>query len=155
MRFQKIAWAALALWAIAVLPAGAFLGIGFGVQSRLPDGPVQIDGRATEWALMPVLETHGLSFRAMNDASNLYLLIRGTDSDGRILLSGQYRQNVTLWFLNPSGKTKTWGILFDFLHASVPDSGPGRTHLCRLGHGARHGHAAGIGSLLQHVTLGY
>ena len=79
-----------------------------------PDKPVQIDGRAVEWSETPVLEESGLAFRAMNDVSNLYLLIRGANSDGRVILSGRYRQNVTLWFLKPDHKTKAWGINLDF-----------------------------------------
>ena len=75
-----------------------------------PEKAVQVDGRATEWSQWPVVETGGLSVRAMNDSSNLYLLIRGANDDGRILLSGNYRQNVTIWFLKPDHKTRAWGI---------------------------------------------
>ena len=97
----------------------AFLGRD-AVPSRWPDKPIQIDGLATEWSDMPVLEEAGISFRAMNDATNLYLLVRGTSSDGRVLLSGKYRQNVTLWFLKPDRKLRAWGINLDFSRAHPP-----------------------------------
>lgn len=111
------------------------------VESLWPEKPVQIDGRATEWSEMPVVETDGLGIRAMNDASNLYLLIRGANDDGRILLSGNYRQTVTIWFLKPDRKTKAWGIALDFSRAHEPESeGQGEhwkaremTHLSDIG----------------------
>ncbi len=90
------------------------------VSSLWPSGPVQIDGRATEWAEFPVQEVSGMGFRAMNDESNLYLLIRGTTSDGRNLLAGKFQQNVTLWFLKPDHKTNAWGINLDFSRAQEP-----------------------------------
>jgi hypothetical protein len=91
------------------------------VDSQWPEKPIQIDGRATEWSEMPVVEEGGLAIRAMNDASNLYLLIRGANDDGRILLSGNYRQNVVVWFLKPDHKSKAWGINVDFSHAHPPE----------------------------------
>jgi hypothetical protein len=92
-----------------------------GISSLWPDKPIQIDGRATEWSEFPVVEVGGLSFRARNDSSNLYLLVRGANDDGRILLSGNYRQNVALWFLKPDDKTKAWGITLDFGRAHAPE----------------------------------
>jgi hypothetical protein len=92
------------------------------VESLWPPKPVVIDGRATEWSELPIVEVTGLSFHAMNDASYLYLLIRGANADGRSLLSGNYRQNVTLWFLKPDLKSKAWGINLDFGSARAPDS---------------------------------
>lgn len=91
------------------------------VESLWPEKPVEIDGRATEWSEMPVVEVEGLSFRAMNDASNLYLLIRGANPGGRSLLGGNYRQNVTVWFLKPDHKSKAWGLNLDFSHAHPPE----------------------------------
>ena len=123
-----------ALASIVVLMAApsaahAFLGRDK-VESLWPEKPVEIDGRATEWSELPVVEVEGLSFRAMNDASNLYLLIRGANPDGRSLLGGNYRQNVTLWILKPDHKSKAWGINLDFSHAHAPepDMEGGRMH---------------------------
>ncbi len=65
-----------------------------------------------------------MGFRAMNDGSNFYLLIRGTDSDGRNLLAGIIpKQNVTLWFLKADHKTNDWGINLDFSRAQEPTPG--------------------------------
>jgi hypothetical protein len=94
----------------------------YSVQSLWPEKPVQIDGRATEWSEWPLVEAKGLSGRAMNDASYLYLLIRGANSDGRTLLSGTYRQNVTTWFLKPDRKARAWGVSLDFIRAQDPES---------------------------------
>ena|GEM_PF-1128159 len=108
------------VWAFILGTATAQAAYAFGrdkVESLWPEKPVVIDGRATEWTLMPVLEDEGLGFRAMNDASNLYILIRGTANNGRVQLSGRYRQNVTLWFLKADHKTKDWGIMLDFTGA--------------------------------------
>jgi hypothetical protein len=100
------------------------------INSLWPEKPIQIDGRATEWSESPVVEVGGLSFRAMNDASNLYLLIRGANDEGRILLSGNYRQNVAIWFLKADHKTRVWGINLDFsrAHAPEPEMEGGRRH---------------------------
>ena len=70
-----------------------------------------------------MLEEMGISFRAMNDASNLYLLVRGTNSDGRVLMSGKFRQNVTFWFLSADQKSRVWGINLDFSRAHSPEAG--------------------------------
>jgi hypothetical protein len=123
---KKIFWIVPVLLILAGSPGHAVLGFGDSVESLWPEKPVQIDGRATEWSEMPVVEDGGLSFRAMNDASNLYLLICGTNSDGRVILAGKYRQNVTLWFLKPDHKTHSWGINIDFsrAHPADPQAAP-------------------------------
>ena len=117
---KSILFAAFALLGLAI-PSQAMLGLRDKVDSLWPDKPIVIDGRATEWSEFPVVEVGGLSFRARNDSSNLYLLIRGANDDGRILLSGNYRQNVGLWFLKPDEKTKAWGITLDFGRAHAPE----------------------------------
>lgn len=89
---------------------------------------MQIDGHAAEWPQTPALEEEGLSFQAMNDASNLYLLIRGTGGDGRTALTGRFRQNVTLWFVKPDGITRAWGLNLNFSHAHSPEEFPGAAH---------------------------
>ena len=116
-------------WMVGIMiltAAGAGRAWGDKVECLWPEKPVVIDGRATEWSDMPVVETAGIAFRAMNDASNLYVLIRGANSDGRVVLSGRYRQNVTLWFLKPDHKSKSWGINLDFGRAHSPERGEDR-----------------------------
>ncbi len=117
---KSILLAAFALLGLAV-PSQAMLGLRDKVDSLWPDKPIVIDGRATEWSEFPVVEVGGLSFRARNDSSCLYLLIRGANDDGRILLSGNYRQNVAIWFLKPDHATKAWGITLDFGRAHAPE----------------------------------
>ncbi len=98
------------------------------VSSRWPDRPVQIDGRATEWSDNPVLQEEGFSFRAMNDASNLYLLIGGETREEEMVLSGKYRQDVTLWFVKPDETSRTWGINLDFNHIHPPETSTDTAH---------------------------
>jgi hypothetical protein len=116
---MKIRWIVAVGILCAARPAQALFGRDK-IASLWPAGPVQVDGRATEWSDMPVLDEHGIGFHAMNDADNLYLLIGGTAGDGRLLLSGKSGQNVTLWFLKSDGKTKDWGINLDFSRAQTP-----------------------------------
>jgi len=75
-----------------------------------PEKPVIVDGRGMEWSLFPVLEVDGFSFRTMNDASHLYLLISATTDDGRTILGGTFQQDLTLWVLGKDKKTKLWGL---------------------------------------------
>ena len=91
------------------------------IASVWTDQPAQIDGRATEWAEQPVMEDGGVSIRAMNDATMLYVLLTGTSSEGRITLAGLYRQAVTLWFMKSDGKTKDWAMSLDFTNAELPE----------------------------------
>jgi len=114
---NKRIWIVGTILLAAARPSHASLGWRDKVESLWPEKPVEIDGRATEWSELPVIEVEGLSFRAMNDASNLYLLIRGASPDGRGLLGGNYRQNVTVWILKPDHKSNAWGINLDFSHA--------------------------------------
>lgn len=91
------------------------------VASVWTNKPVDIDGRATEWAEQPVMEDNGVSIRAMNDATTLYVLFTGTTNEGRITLAGLYRQAVTLWLMKPDGKTKDWAMSLDFTNAELPE----------------------------------
>ena len=126
---KRRVWYVSVMVLMATQAAHAFLGRDK-VDSLWPKKPVQIDGRAAEWSEMPVVEVQGLSFRAMNDTANLYLLIRGANPDGRSLLGGNYRQNVTVWILKPDHKSKAWGMNLDFSHAHAPepDMEGGRIH---------------------------
>jgi hypothetical protein len=116
---KKFSWFLAGILLSAGQPAQAFFGRDK-IASLWSSAPVQIDGRATEWSDMPLLDEEGIGFRAMNDGANLYLLIGGTAADGRLLLSGKSGQTITLWFLKPDGKTKEWGIDLDFSRAEDP-----------------------------------
>ena len=125
MRTQRaiVLIASCALELLAAQAVHAFL-LRDPVESLWSDKAVQVDGRATEWPEKPALEEEGLGFRAMNDSATLYLLIRGETSDGRMVLSGRYRQDVTLWFVKPDGTSRAWGINLDFSHAHRPAETP-------------------------------
>ena len=116
---KRIHWLSVGVVVSAVLPAYALFGRDK-IASLWPSTPVVIDGRATEWSEMPLLDEDSIGFRAMNDAANLYLLIGGTAGDGRLLLSGKSGQNITLWFLKADGKTRDWGIDLDFRQEEDP-----------------------------------
>jgi len=116
---KKTRWLSAIVLVSAVLPAYALFGRDK-IASLWPSSPVVIDGRAMEWSDMPLLDEDGVGFRAMNDSTNLYLLIGGTANDGRLLLSGKSGQNITLWFLKSDGKTRDWGIDLDFSQEDDP-----------------------------------
>lgn len=93
------------------------------VPDRWADKPVKIDGKESDWYTDEECDDAGLSLRAMNDASNLYLLIMADGRDGRALLSGAFRQDFTLWFLGPDHKSRGWGIRSPFSTLGPPDKG--------------------------------
>jgi len=95
---------------IAGGPASAFLGIREGVRSLRPTKPVVVDGRSTEWQVMPVSEAGNFGFRAMNDDSTLYLLISATTDKGLAILIGAFHQDVTLWALATDKHSRLWGV---------------------------------------------
>ena len=64
-------------------------------------------------------EESGIEFQALNDSSNLYLQIVSDDDDARALLSGKYRQDFTIWFLDPDGKKRAWGARVPFSQMSA------------------------------------
>ena len=98
------------------------------INSRWTDQPVEIDGRATEWSDNPVLQEEGFSFRAMNDASTLYLLIAGETRDEEMVLSGKYRQEITFWFVKPDESSRSVGLNLNFSHLHPPASSTDTIH---------------------------
>ncbi len=68
-------------------------------------------------------EEPGLIFRALNDGTNLYLSATADNREGRALLSGAFRQDVTIWFFTPDRKKRSWGIRVPFsrLEASTAE----------------------------------
>ena len=93
------------------------------IPDRWADKPVKIDGKDSDWYTDEEYDDAGLSLRAMSDASNLYLLIMADGRDGRALLSGAFRQDLTIWFLGPDHKSRAWGIRSAFSTLGPPDRG--------------------------------
>jgi len=131
MRLNRISGILIAI----VFIAGNALALSRSIDSLWPEKSIAIDGRGLEWPLMPVLETKGFSFRAMNDADHLYLLISATTDDGRTILAGKFRQDVTLWAMSPDHKQRLWGLRIPFSARLTPsgDANPTNTTLATLG----------------------
>jgi hypothetical protein len=72
--------------------------------------PLSMDGGEEPWARSAETDEMSVIFRAMNDSSDLYLLITPDGSDGKGLITGKYRQDAALWFLAPDKKTRAWGL---------------------------------------------
>lgn len=108
----------LALAAVLLCAAPALAGW-FGrskVGSRWTPARLAVNGDDSEWADSSAFEEDGLAVMAMNDASDLYLLITGHTGDARDQLSGESHQDLTLWFVGPDGKTRDWGMRIPYGH---------------------------------------
>jgi hypothetical protein len=99
-----------------------------GVPNRWTEKPVSIEGVDLEWGQMEALESSGLSFRARNDSANLYLMVAAANREARRVLTGACGQDVTLWFLGPNGKSRSWGLRLAFNRREGPagEADPGR-----------------------------
>lgn len=75
---------------------------------------VPLDGKDENWYKAGELDESQVVVRAFNDSSRLYLRLVALGLDGRALLSGAYRQDMTLWFMDASGKKPAWGIRFPY-----------------------------------------
>src|ERR1039458_5921267 len=87
--------------------------------------PLSMDGGQEQWSKGDETMEMSVAFRATNDSSDLYLLITPRGRDGRGLLSGSYRQDVTLWFLGPDQKARAWGLLVPY--SRLDQLAPGTT----------------------------
>lgn len=106
---------------LAPAPCGAVRWWWNAVPDRWASRPPVIDGKEGEWYSDAVFEDRSLSFRALNDEENLYLLITAAGRDGRALLSGAFRQDLTFWFYDAGRKQKTWGLRCPFSRLEPPD----------------------------------
>jgi hypothetical protein len=108
-----------ALAAILALAAGRADAGFFGrskVDSRWTAVRIAVNGDDSEWAESSAFEEDGLSVLAMNDAESLYLLLTAHTRESRDQLSGESRQDLTLWFVGADGKTRDWGARVPFSH---------------------------------------
>jgi len=94
------------------------------VTSHWTDKPVQIYTLDTDWGQTEPAEDSGFDFRARNDSTNLYLMISAKDRDSRSIMRGAYQQDITLWFLGPNGKSKSWALRWAFSSVGHPTSRP-------------------------------
>ncbi len=126
--------AAALVLAAAVVPARAFLWWRSRLESRWAARPVAVDGDDSGWDDSAAYENSGLSLQAMNDGSSLWLLATARTETGREQLTGAARQDLTVWFLAPGGKTAQWGVLLPFReqgedaepsYAAAPGGGAG------------------------------
>lgn len=86
------------------------------VSARWAAKPMTVNGDDTDWDEASAFEQDGLSVLAMNDASALYLMITAHTRESRDQLSGESRQDVSLWFVGVDGKIRTWGARIPFSH---------------------------------------
>ena len=108
----------LALAAALLGAAPALAGL-FGrskLVSRWTAVRLAVNGDDSEWADSSAFEEDGLTFMAMNDAQDLYLLVTAHTRDSRDQLSGESHQDLTLWFVGPDGKTRDWGMRIPYSH---------------------------------------
>lgn len=112
---MKRAMAAILLTLAAAAESGAFLWWRDNVAGEWTDktSAVLLEG-GSEWETPLALEEPGLLFRALNDSSNLYIQVMADNREGRALLLGSFRQDVTFWFLRPDGKKRAWGFRLPF-----------------------------------------
>jgi hypothetical protein len=97
---------------LMIAAAGAWAKAGWRdkIASLWAEQPVSMDGGEEQWQRNDKAEESSVSFRAMNDASDLYLFISPIGREGKGLLSGGYRQDVTVWFIGPDQQTRVWGL---------------------------------------------
>lgn len=82
--------------------------------SRWTAKPMSVDADDTDWNAASAYEQEGLSVQAMNDGTDLYLLVTGHTRETRDIVVGEAKQDLTLWFLAADGKTREWGARLPF-----------------------------------------
>ena len=107
--------AAVLLLALAcAAPARALLWWRDAVSAEWTNNPSQAWEAGAVWADTLGQEEPGLIFRALNDGANLYLSATADNREVRALLSGSFRQDITIWFFTPDRKKRSWGIRVPF-----------------------------------------
>ncbi|HXS99872.1 MAG TPA: hypothetical protein VN915_04310 [Elusimicrobiota bacterium] len=108
----------LALAAVLLCAVPALAGF-FGrskLVSRWTAAKLSVNGDDADWADSSAFEEDGLAVMAMNDASDLYLIVTAHTRDARDQLGGESRQDLTLWFVKEDGKTRDWGARIPYGH---------------------------------------
>jgi len=116
----KSPWLAATILLAAALPGRALPWGRTRVPAAWPAAAVQVDGGEAKWSGAEEVDQSPLTLRALSDASRLFLRLSADGPEGRALLTGTYRQDLTLWFLDAKGKSRTWGILLPFSSLGPP-----------------------------------
>ncbi len=83
--------------------------------------PITVDARISDWPPGETYDISGLRFRALNNGENLYLSVSAHEAGAKAVLTGEIRQDVTLWFYD--GKIRSWGLRLPFGNLGVPVDG--------------------------------
>jgi len=79
---------------------------------------IAVDGEISDWPPGETYDASGLRFRALNDGESLYLTVSAHEAGAKAVLTGEIRQDVTLWFLD--GKTRALGLRLPFGNLGLP-----------------------------------
>ncbi len=90
---------------LALLPLWAAGCDDFNLTGAWRDRPVLVDGFDHEWGTVPGLQAAGVTVKAMNDESTLYLLLSADSGWAKRQLLGAFRQDLLIWFA-PQGSSK-------------------------------------------------
>lgn len=125
MMARATCWLLVPALLLLALPkkAGAFLFWRDAIDSHWAEKPIAPNADEASWADADVQYETAIDFRAKNDSKNLYLRLTADGVDGRAMMSGAFRQDLTFWFLGPDGKTRSWGILLPFSTLGAPAPG--------------------------------
>jgi len=121
LRVVRFGGAALVLLLMGVGECRAFLWWRDSIASRRVEKALPLGASGLDWPQGDELEEPGLAFRARNSPEDLYLRLAADGSEGRMLLSGVCRQDVTFWFLGPDRNTRVWGVRLAFSRLGPPD----------------------------------
>lgn len=114
---------AAALAAVCPRPGQAFLWWRDGVKSAWTSQSASADIDPARWSQAETTYETDLDFQAKNDGQNLYLFVSADGEDGKALLLGSFRQDLTLWLFKPDGKTRDWGVRAGFSGLDLPAPG--------------------------------
>lgn len=106
--------AAVAALLLGAAPARAGLFGRSRVASRWTAKPLVVDADDTSWKESSAFEDEGLAVMAMNDGSDLYLLVTAHTREVRDQLLGESHQDLAVWFVGRDGKTRRWGARIPF-----------------------------------------
>jgi len=88
------------------------------VSAPWSNAAIAVDGKISDWPPGETYDASGLRFRALNDGESLYITVSAHEAGARSVLTGEIRQNVTLWFLD--GKTRALGLRLPFGNLGLP-----------------------------------
>jgi hypothetical protein len=90
---------------LALLPLLAAGCNDFNLASSWKDREVKVDGYDHEWGAVEGLQAEGVTVKAMNDESTLYLMLSADSGWAKKQLLGVFHQDLLIWFA-PQGSAK-------------------------------------------------